>query len=194
MSARNDTRVFDEFLQWEQATHDTIDFKRVYAYMAEDVVAGLMLSQIVFWHLPNSRTGKTKLRVRKEGQLWLVVSMAAWWDICYLTPNQARRALGKLRERGLIETKVWKFDGAPTTHIRIVKGRFNELWQQCIQNPPTNPYAPSDSSGDEEGSSVNCADEQMDLTPGTNGFVLEHKSITETPTETPTESRIINSH
>ena len=42
---------FDDFLKWEQSSRDTVDFKTVYVDMVGDLLAGLMLSQIVFWHL-----------------------------------------------------------------------------------------------------------------------------------------------
>ena len=59
-------RDFDHFLLWEHASRDAIMVKRVYIDMAGDVIAGLMLSQIVYWHLPNDE-GKTRLRVEVDG-------------------------------------------------------------------------------------------------------------------------------
>ena len=123
---------FDIFLQWEETTRDTIDFKTVYVDMADDLIAGLMLSQILYWHLPSSGGDGSKLRVERDGHRWLAKSRTDWWDECRLTPPQVDLALKKLRARGVIVTKVYKFAGAPTTHIRIVKDRFMELWEMIV--------------------------------------------------------------
>jgi len=44
---------FNEFLSWELTTRDTIDFKKIYVDIAGDLIAGLLLSQIIYWHLPS---------------------------------------------------------------------------------------------------------------------------------------------
>ena len=55
------------FQDWERKTKDTKDFKLTYVDVANsDLIAGLMLSEIVFWYLP-SRNGESKLRVFKGG-------------------------------------------------------------------------------------------------------------------------------
>ena len=50
------------FLTWEKTTWDTVDFKRIYVDMAGDRVAGLMLSQLVYWCLLPNKNGKSKLQ------------------------------------------------------------------------------------------------------------------------------------
>jgi hypothetical protein len=52
-----------EFLAWEKATCDIVDFKRIYVDMAGDLVTGLMLSQLVYWCLLPDGKGESKLRV-----------------------------------------------------------------------------------------------------------------------------------
>jgi hypothetical protein len=114
---------FNHFLLWEQASRDAIMVKRVYIDMAGDVIAGLMLSQIIYWHLPNNQ-GETRLRVVKDGYLWLAKSHSDWWEECRLTVDQARRALKVLQEKGLVVTALKQFNGAPTNHIRLEQNRF----------------------------------------------------------------------
>jgi len=109
---------FTDFLLWEATTRDVLDFKMAYVDMTGDIMAGLLLSQIVFWHLPN-KNGDTKLRVQHDGLLWLAKSRSDWWDEIRLTPRQVDRALGILIEKGLVVTALYKFAGAPTTHIRL---------------------------------------------------------------------------
>jgi flagellar motor protein MotB len=122
MSA-NEIRDFSHFLLWEQASRDAIMVKRVYIDMAGDVIAGLMLSQIIYWHLPNSE-GRTRLRVIKDGHLWLAKSHTEWWEECRLTVDQARRALKILQDKSLVVTALKRFNGAPTVHIRMDQEHF----------------------------------------------------------------------
>jgi len=107
-----------EFLAWEQMSRDTIDVKKVYIDIAEDLVAGVLLSQIIYWYLPDQE-GKTKLRVERDGQLWLVKGREDWWEECRISPKQFDRAIAILQKKGLVEKKIFKFNGNPTTHIRL---------------------------------------------------------------------------
>lgn len=114
---------FSHFLLWEQTSRDSIHVKRVYIDMAGDLAAGVLLSQIVYWHLPNDE-GRTRLRVEVDGYLWLVKGYSDWWEECRLTFKQARRAVEILQGKELILTCTRKFDGAPRVHIRINREPF----------------------------------------------------------------------
>jgi len=124
---------FDEFLLWERTTRDSIDFKKIYVDIAGDLVAGLMLSQIVFWYLPD-KNGNSKMRVRKDGYDWIAKSNAEWYDEIRITEWQAPRALNILEEKGIIEKRLYKFNGAPTIHIRLIQGKFMELWEELVHD------------------------------------------------------------
>ncbi|MBT9146754.1 MAG: hypothetical protein DDT32_00496 [Syntrophomonadaceae bacterium] len=52
----------EQFLQWEEANQDTINIKRSYIDLTGDIVAGLLLSRIIYWHAQSKR-GKTKWQV-----------------------------------------------------------------------------------------------------------------------------------
>lgn len=148
----------NQFLLWESSTRDTIDFKKTYVDMSGDVLAGLMLSEIVYWYLPNKRH-ESKLRINRDGYEWLAVSREDWWQRVRLTPRQIDTTAKKLIECGLIEKRLFKFAGVPTVHYRIVWERFLVLFNHFSQNPilqngemeltksvrsispkPTNPY------------------------------------------------------
>ena len=131
---------FDRFLLWERASRDTLDVKRVYIDMAGDLVAGIVLSQIVYWHLPG-RDGRPRLRVLRDGQHWLAKARTEWYSECRVSPKQADRALALLEARGLIEVRVFRFDGSPTKHVRLLPDGFLNAWQACVcgiaPDPPT---------------------------------------------------------
>lgn len=132
--------TFSEFLNWERASRDTIDVKRVYIDMAGDLVAGIMLSEIVYWHLPSRDGANDKLTVERDGHRWLAVRHEDWWDRVRISPKQAERAISLLARRGLIEKALYKFDGAPTVHLRIVETEFLSALSKCINEPIQNPY------------------------------------------------------
>jgi hypothetical protein len=123
---------FEQFLLWERSSRDSLEVKRIYVDMAEDLVAGIVLSQIVYWHLP-SRDGKPRLQVEREGQLWLAKSRSEWWQECRISPKQADRALALLEERGLVQLRLFKFGAAPTKHVRIVREAFLRAWRGQLE-------------------------------------------------------------
>jgi len=124
---------FSEFLAWERASRDCIDFKTIYVDMTGDLCAGLLLSQIIFWHL-RDRNGRSKLRVRTaDGGLWLVKACADWWPEIRLTEKQARRALRILKEKGLVDTEIHRFAGTPKTHIHLRQDAFLTCWREATK-------------------------------------------------------------
>lgn len=117
--------IINEFLAWEVASRDTIDFKRIYvdvtadpAEVADrgDLIAGLLLSQVVYWFLP-SKDKKSRVFVRRDGKLWLAKEREDWWEEIRISPKQFDRAAKILVNRGLTETRVLKFNGNPTCAI-----------------------------------------------------------------------------
>ena len=108
----------NSFIGWELASKDTIDVKKIYIDVADDVIAGMLLSQIVYWNLPDKQ-GRTRLRVKKGEHLWLAKRHEDWKDEIRLTARQVRYALDRLKAKNIVTVKLYKFNGAPTTHIRI---------------------------------------------------------------------------
>jgi hypothetical protein len=125
---------FSDFLLWERSSRDTIDVKKTYIDIAQDLIAGIMLSQIIYWHLP-AKDGTTKMRVEKEGSLWIAKARASWWDECRLTEKQVDRALAILEKLGIIEVKIWLFDNKRTPHIRVIEYAFLAAWSNAIALP-----------------------------------------------------------
>lgn len=125
-----------KFLNWEAASRDTIDVKRIYIDMAEDLVSGIMLSQIVYWHLPNKR-GESKMKVTRDNELWIAKSFSEWIHECRLSKKQARRAIEHLEELGLVVTAVYHFAGKPCTHIRIEWDTFFDKFSFIVNNVNT---------------------------------------------------------
>lgn len=106
------------FMAWEKASRDTIDVKRCYVDMVGDLSTGVLLSQIIYWFLLSSE-GKSKLSVNREGRDWLAKGRRAWWNECRVSEKQFDRSIKILRDKGLVETRLWQFGkrGTPTIHI-----------------------------------------------------------------------------
>lgn len=136
MDAIND---FDKFLLWERTTHDVIDFKKIYVDMCGDILAGLMLSEIVYWYLP-SKGGDPKMKVVREGVRWIACARAEWWDRMRMSKRQADRAMKLLEEVGLIRRKAFMFNHQRMMHLRIDRDMFLKKWHELVECPLENPY------------------------------------------------------
>jgi len=107
------------FIKAEAESRDTIDVKRVYVVMCGGNFAdAVMLSQIVYWNLPD-KDGRSKLRVKKDGKEWIAKTNKDWYDEIAMTEQVAGRARRRLVKLGFIESKVYRFSGLATSHIRI---------------------------------------------------------------------------
>ncbi len=138
-----------KFIYWEMASHDSIDFKKVYVDMADDLIGGLLLSQIVYWHLPSKETGKTKLRVEKEGEMWIAKGREDWHDEIRISAKQYDRAIKILEQKDLVIVKTFKFNGSPRKHVRLNWNHFlafleYQLEVNARKEMESEPYSPMD--------------------------------------------------
>jgi hypothetical protein len=121
-----------QFLWWEKASRDTIDFKKIYVDIAGDLIAGLLLSQIIYWHLPNDE-GKSKLRVFKDGHWWVAKLREDWWNEIRISPKQFDRASGILADKKIIEKRNYMFNRFRTSHVRLLWDQFMKLWNKALE-------------------------------------------------------------
>lgn len=94
-------------------------------YVTPEVAARLsnwseiaLMSGISFWFAP-SKAGTSKLRIRKDGQLWIARSRAEWAEDCGLSERQVERALASLRQKGLIITRQGLWAGKAILHVSL---------------------------------------------------------------------------
>lgn len=112
------------FLAWETASRDCIDVKRLYIDMAGDLVSGVLLSQILYWHLPMTIGSETRMAahgcgVMHEEKWWLVKKREDWWEECRITPKQFDRSSDVLIKKDYISIKRFHWHGLPTIHIHL---------------------------------------------------------------------------
>lgn len=116
----------EEFIRWEKKSRDTIDVKRAYIDVAGDIIAGILLSQIIYWFLP-SKDGKNKIRIIKNGVEHLAKNRTDWWEECRIKPRQYDTAIAKLKKKGIVEVKNSLFNNKVTPLITINFKRLIEL-------------------------------------------------------------------
>jgi len=95
----------------------------------------LVLSQIIYWNSPDA-AGGSRLRVEKEGEIWLAKSATEWAEECGITVQSARDALMRLEVFGLIRLSILHFRGHPTKHIILDKDTLARM-VYAYRQPPT---------------------------------------------------------
>ncbi|MBZ4662801.1 MAG: hypothetical protein JG776_483 [Caloramator sp.] len=101
-----------------------------YVKLTGSLETALMLSQLVYW---SSRT--------KDG--WVYKSSKEWQEEIFLTDYAIRKSTKKLLEMDVIETKIKKANGSPTTHYRVKKDKLIEWilrFQQVDSLNSTKPH------------------------------------------------------
>jgi len=117
----------EDYLIAEDSAEDVIAVRRSYIDLCDgDLNSALLMSQIRYWHKASLKTGKTKLRIVKDGVLWIAKKREDWWTEVRLTPKQVDRSLKVLVDLGFVEKKVFKFNGDPTLHVRALLREIRE--------------------------------------------------------------------
>lgn len=128
----SDTALQQKLAAIFAANKDDVSVPKIYIDMTGSWETGAVLDEIMFWTLPKKNTGKTSLRVFREGKLWLAVRRSDWWNRKRLTERQADNAISKLVAQSLIEKDVFLFDGKPTVHLRLKMQEFTKIYTEKL--------------------------------------------------------------
>lgn len=79
----------------------------------------IIFSQIMYWHMPSKRNGKTKLRYKLNGHLWLVKNHKDWYEETRINASTVRKCLDRIRDRGLIIYELHGSKGNVSPYMRI---------------------------------------------------------------------------
>lgn len=108
----------------------------MYIDITGDLVCGTLLSQIMYW-FSKDKNGDTKLRVFKDGYLWLAKQRGDWYDEIRITKRQYDYAIKELKKRNLVILGKYKFNSLPTIHIRpnydVINAEINK-WKETVKN------------------------------------------------------------
>lgn len=92
------------------------------------IKAALLLSQLIYWTDRSTIAGG-----------WVAKTYDSWYDEIRLSKDEARAAIHALRAAG-VETKLAKWNGAPTVHYRINREVFSEWIAQKLGDEPLSDY------------------------------------------------------
>lgn len=173
-------QFYDGWVASESQDHDAIKVKRLYVDINDgNWYDAALFSQIMYWHGRNKETGKRRLQIERDGHFWLAKRYEDWWTECRITAETAKKAITRMVQRGLLVKNVWLFDGKPTVHIRVNIDGFEVLANHCIaENKELASDFELNRSNVPNGKGTIDRMEKVQRTD----------SITETTTQTPTET------
>lgn len=180
----SDYQQYRSFITSETASQDIIFAQKKFIDITGDLVTGILLSKIVYWFLPD-KDGNLKVRVKKNGQLWIVKKRDEWYDEIRITPSQYDRAVKVLESQELIHTEVHKFDGNPTTHLTLNINILVEKLEAFIKTIPLNIEIESDDEPPNQG----LRRRKPDINKTSNSLLRKHEEpITQNTTTETSES------
>ena len=96
--------------------HDVVLLPRAFIHLAGDIPAALLLSQLLYWSDRTSNAGG-----------WIYKSHRQWWQELGLSRYCLEKATRTLLQIGVIQVKLKRANGSPTTHYRVI---YKELRQR----------------------------------------------------------------
>ncbi|KVR21749.1 hypothetical protein WK13_35000 [Burkholderia ubonensis] len=154
--------------------------------MDGDIIAGLILSHICYWAKPNPKTGKSKLTIWRDGKLWLAKSRPEWMEECRVTDMMLRRVLPKIKEKGLIDTELFKHGGSPKVHIWLNVERLTELEHEVGFSLPLKQQSPFGSNnGMDSGGSTQTLLRSSNTMDTDNGYIQGEASASDAGAKAP---------
>jgi len=130
--------MFNEFRNRDQALSRTIAVKTLYVDMTGDLIAGIMLGQIMYWY-GNDENGRPRTRIKKKGHECIAKQRTDWYDEIRISPRQVDRSIAILRKKRLISTRNYRFNGLRTMHVFLNKKTFLNLANKEIAAFQKNP-------------------------------------------------------
>jgi len=95
---------------------DEIAINKMYIDITGDLIAGLLLNQIVHWNLPSKKDG-----TKRSGE-YLVKQRSDWYDEIRISKKQYDRAASILKKMDLVTIQVKKsahYNGEIALHIKL---------------------------------------------------------------------------
>lgn len=130
--------TIEEFWDWERRSRDTIDVKRCYIDIAGDLVAGILLSQIMYWFLPD-KEGNPKLRVKdRDGMSCLAKNRDDWKKECRISARKYDRAIKILQKKGFIKVQNSMFKGKRTPFLYMYINNIINAIEKLEEEPKVN--------------------------------------------------------
>ena len=121
----------DIFYKLEEAEKRQVNVKMAYIDMTNDIISGMLLSQIIYWNLP-SKQGSSKLKVTYKGRKGIAKARTDWHDEIRISPKQYDRAIKILKELKIVDVKNTMFSGKRTPIIMLNDDIFIKMYEEII--------------------------------------------------------------
>lgn len=137
---RKQNSALRKYALFQKASEEKIGCQKIYVDIAGGIPEAFILDELIFFTLPRQETGKSGLRIWKNGVLWMAVSRTEWWNRKRLTPKEADGAIIRLLAKKLIFKDQFMFNKQKTTHLRLNVPEFFRLYMEILEkeNPPEN--------------------------------------------------------
>lgn len=139
----------NKFLLLKELERKRVNFEMTYVDMAKgDLIAGLLLSQIVYWFLP-SKEDKIKTRATYKGRRAIAKNRNGWYEEIRVTPRQYDRGIKILQELDIVDVENSMFNGKRTPFIILNDDVFLNLYEKelCRCNETVTPELPKSDTG-----------------------------------------------
>lgn len=146
---QDDINAKVEYLYTHRANH-TI---HAYIDITGDLIAGTLLSQIMYW-FSKGKNNEVRASIYRDGHYWIAKRREDWYGEIRVSPKQYDRAIsmlsGKIKVDGkekideskrFVEVRKFHFNGIPTTHIRPITENINKAisaWKQNLADEIAN--------------------------------------------------------
>lgn len=122
----------NKFLALKALEKEKVDFEMSYVDMAGgDLIAGLLLSQIIYWFSPD-KNGKLRTRVTYKGKRVIAKNRDGWYEEVRITPRQYDRSIKILQDLNIVQIKNSMFNGKRTPFIMLNEDVFLSLYEKEI--------------------------------------------------------------
>jgi len=120
------SEFMEGWLRGDSSAEDRIYSNKMYIYINDNHLHdGMIFNQLMYWS-GYDKNGNRRLRAEQDGHMWIAKEYKDWWKECCVNENTAKKAINRMAKSGLIIKKVFKFNGQPTTHLRINFDKFEE--------------------------------------------------------------------
>ena len=114
----------NEFYTIEHKKTQRVNFEMTYVDIAQgDVIAGLLLSQIIYWFSP-TKEGRNKTKVVYKGRRAIAKGRDEWYDEIRVSARQYDRAIGILKDVGVVSVENSMFNARRTPFIMLNESKF----------------------------------------------------------------------
>lgn len=143
---KRDNAVLRKYAAIQKASEEKIGCQKIYVDITGNLESAMILDELIFFTLPRQESGKSGLRVWKDGYLWLASRRTEWWERKRLTERQSDTAIEKLVELGLVVKSVHRFNNLPTVHLRLNVETFFNAYFEALED--ANPAEDESATGD----------------------------------------------